>query len=721
MNKLIRELRRREVFRTAGLYVGICWMLIEVGSVVLPTFGAPEWLFRGAIIIAVAGFPVMLLLAWFFDADKDGIHLQADESGNVAPSLAARKSDFVIIGVLGLALIISLSLNFLRSTPATETAELTSIIVADFNNATGDSTFDNVLQMALVTGLESATHITAYDRTQATRFAAQSALPDDRLDTGLATQLIQQQAVDWLLVGSINSTASDFDLTLDAFNAAEDDAVFSVNRQANSQDEVIGAIGLLASDVKKALGGDVSGDTDGVHTAEFSTQSLAAAKAYAEGRQQFIAGDLESAEQHYAKAIRLDSRFGLAIAELASTEFAVGKTQQARDHWTEAKTLSDTLTQREWLKAQGRYYTSAARDDQKAQAVFDTLFDQYPGEINALKHSALLSVNQRDFEKASLQTQRFLQTYASDSEARMNSALYAMYAGDWETAVAGATLVLEANSEQAIAYLPMAMAAMFAGDPEKARENYQQMAGISKTGHFASLAILGLADLDLFQGKFDRAQERLKSNLETTEDNHQMVALKHLALAQSYAEQADSAAVTAAVERALILSDADMVRISAALIYVENDDLTTAANLVNALATTANTDSRAYRQMLQGMILAKEGAETQAIIAMRDALDTADLWFIRYQLGIAYLKAGNHPEALDEFATLRARQGEAASIFLNEIPTYRWLAELPYWTGRVEEALNIPSAHESYGAYIALRPQSTPRSRDAERRLANLK
>ena len=34
--KLIRELRRREVFRTAGLYIGIAWLTIEASSVLLP-------------------------------------------------------------------------------------------------------------------------------------------------------------------------------------------------------------------------------------------------------------------------------------------------------------------------------------------------------------------------------------------------------------------------------------------------------------------------------------------------------------------------------------------------------------------------------------------------------------------------------------------------------------------------------------------------------------
>ena len=39
---LINELQRREVFRTLGMYVGICWILIEMSSVLVPAFEAPE-------------------------------------------------------------------------------------------------------------------------------------------------------------------------------------------------------------------------------------------------------------------------------------------------------------------------------------------------------------------------------------------------------------------------------------------------------------------------------------------------------------------------------------------------------------------------------------------------------------------------------------------------------------------------------------------------------
>jgi hypothetical protein len=67
MNRFIRELRRREVLRTAGLYVGVTWILIEAASVLLPTFDAPDWVMRAVVIVAIVGFPVMLVLAWVYN------------------------------------------------------------------------------------------------------------------------------------------------------------------------------------------------------------------------------------------------------------------------------------------------------------------------------------------------------------------------------------------------------------------------------------------------------------------------------------------------------------------------------------------------------------------------------------------------------------------------------------------------------------------------------
>ena len=105
MHRIIKELRRREVFRSAGLYIGICWILIEASSVMLPTFGAPEWVLRAIIIAAFVGFPVMLVLSWVYDVTSHGIEVQADAADTVVEPFFNRKTDFVVIGVLTVALI----------------------------------------------------------------------------------------------------------------------------------------------------------------------------------------------------------------------------------------------------------------------------------------------------------------------------------------------------------------------------------------------------------------------------------------------------------------------------------------------------------------------------------------------------------------------------------------------------------------------------------------
>ena len=131
MKRFFRELRRREVFRTAGLYVGICWILIEGASVILPTFDAPEWALQAIIIVAVVGFPIMLVLAWIYDLTEHGIKVQADPTDTIIAPIGSRKMDFVVIGVLSVALLISVYLNFTRGPAIVEEATTTIIFFSD--------------------------------------------------------------------------------------------------------------------------------------------------------------------------------------------------------------------------------------------------------------------------------------------------------------------------------------------------------------------------------------------------------------------------------------------------------------------------------------------------------------------------------------------------------------------------------------------------------------
>jgi tetratricopeptide (TPR) repeat protein len=113
----------------------------------------------------------------------------------------------------------------------------------------------------------------------------------------------------------------------------------------------------------------------------------------------------------------------------------------------------------------------------------------------------------------------------------------------------------------------------------------------------------------------------------------------------------------------------------------------------------------------------------QAIDALIAAQKTADLWLTRFSLGVAYIAGERYPEALAELETCQKRRGEATALFLDDVPTLRYLAPLPYWLGRAREGVGARAAAiESYKAYLAARPSATrdPLAADAQRRLAAL-
>ncbi len=123
---LIAELKRRNVFRVGVAYGIVGWLLVEVASVVLPTFNAPEWVMQVFTFLVILGFPLALILAWAFELTPEGIKREtAVDPTESITHLTGRKLDFAIIGLLAVALIYVVMDNYvLESEP--EQAEVTA-------------------------------------------------------------------------------------------------------------------------------------------------------------------------------------------------------------------------------------------------------------------------------------------------------------------------------------------------------------------------------------------------------------------------------------------------------------------------------------------------------------------------------------------------------------------------------------------------------------------
>ncbi len=54
----------RRVWRTALTYGAVAFVLLQLGEILLPAFGAPDGALRGLVVATLLGFPVALCMAW---------------------------------------------------------------------------------------------------------------------------------------------------------------------------------------------------------------------------------------------------------------------------------------------------------------------------------------------------------------------------------------------------------------------------------------------------------------------------------------------------------------------------------------------------------------------------------------------------------------------------------------------------------------------------------
>jgi TolB-like protein len=105
------ELKRRNVFKVAGIYGIVSFGIIQAADVMLPRLGLPDWTVTFMVAVVVLAFPVALLLAWAFDLTPEGLRrTDAPEPGEIESIMAAPASQrwpAGLLALLGVALIVA--------------------------------------------------------------------------------------------------------------------------------------------------------------------------------------------------------------------------------------------------------------------------------------------------------------------------------------------------------------------------------------------------------------------------------------------------------------------------------------------------------------------------------------------------------------------------------------------------------------------------------------
>lgn len=99
-SNLLKEMRRRHVLRSAGLYIVGAWVVLQVADLGFESFGIPDGALRYVWLALAAGFPIALVFSWFYEVTGDGIHRTVAATGD--EDLSLRGPDYLILAALGL-------------------------------------------------------------------------------------------------------------------------------------------------------------------------------------------------------------------------------------------------------------------------------------------------------------------------------------------------------------------------------------------------------------------------------------------------------------------------------------------------------------------------------------------------------------------------------------------------------------------------------------------
>ena len=205
-----------------------------------------------------------------------------------------------------------------------------SVLVADFNNQTGDAVFDNAVEQALTMGIEGASFIRAYPRGNAQEVARILELPSGpRIDENAALLVARREDIKLILAGSIAAAGSGYSLTVRAVNPtaeAGQSEVASASAQAATKDEVLAAVASLAADLRRDLGDTDEEIAKTAAADSFTTNSMEAMQAYGLAQQMQATGRRAESLEAFTRAIKHDPQFGLAYSGAAVASNALGRT-----------------------------------------------------------------------------------------------------------------------------------------------------------------------------------------------------------------------------------------------------------------------------------------------------------------------------------------------------------------------------------------------------------
>ncbi len=496
------------------------------------------------------------------------------------------------------------------------------VLVADFDNDTGDPRFGGGLQVALTTDLDQSHKVSSYPRlllSDVLRRMERKA--NETITPAVGLEICRRENIAALVLPSIIRVGQLFRITVQLIDPVSGKTIRSYERTVQGEDEILSAMDSITGDLRRDLGESLLQ----VHLQhkplpQVTTASLAALEDYAEGMDLWIARSYKDAVGLYRKAIQEDPGFAMAHAALASADYSyiLNDPLDGEKEFKEALALPSRTTEQEQELISIKHATSQKRVNDALQ-LYQEYFKRYPDDLTehfnyaymlrtsghpqealdlykGLKTTtpndpnvyAEMAVASRQLGRVQESIDYYRRAFAIDPAIRLTGNISREFA---------MTLVLNHQIEQARTEL----------EGDLSHPEAQQRAEVS------------LAMLDLYLGKYADAQKGLESALTITTGSLSKARIRYLmaVVADGEGRKKDQIAQLDRINASLM--ELGVTVTYGSLIgqaYARAGALEKARDVLSVIApmTKANVDEQElYLQLLRAEIKAAEGDPSRAI------------------------------------------------------------------------------------------------------------
>ena len=260
---VIAELKRRNVFRVALLYLVAGWVILQVAQLLFDVLKLPEWTSRLVLGLLALGFPLALIFSWVYELTPEGLKREHEVERNASITAeTARKLDLIVVGLLVVAIVVVAVERFIPRTapipavtdaasgaPPAEApvqAAAKSIAVlpfADMSAGKDQEYFADGLSEELLNLLAKIPDLRVAARTSAFKFKG------EKIDV---KDVAQKLNVAHILEGSVRKSGNKVRITAQLIKAADGYHVWSETYD-RTLDDIFVVQGDIAGEVVKAL------------------------------------------------------------------------------------------------------------------------------------------------------------------------------------------------------------------------------------------------------------------------------------------------------------------------------------------------------------------------------------------------------------------------------------------------------------------------------------